>query len=81
MDRGEESFCQCEDGEGNGSRQRQTLVTRGGVLLAVIQAFSDSYHESAQGDRREGVVLHQLVDRREVGLEIVGDHSVPSHAM
>jgi len=55
-DRGEESFYQLEDGEGNGSRQRNTLGTRGGVLLAVVQAFSDSYHESTQGDRWEGVV-------------------------
>jgi hypothetical protein len=77
LDRGEESFRQREDCEGNGSRQRQTLGTRGGVLLAVVQAFSDSSHERAQGDRWEGVIQHQRVDRREVGLETIGGHRAP----
>jgi len=56
VDRGDESFCQREHGEGNGSRERQPLGTKGGGLLAGVQAFSDSCYERAQGDRCEGVV-------------------------
>ena len=72
VDSGEKSVCQRKNDEGNGSWQRQTLGTRGGVLLVVVQTLTDSCHQRAQGDRWEGVIEKQLVYRRELGLETIG---------
>ena len=47
VDSGRESIYQCEDGEGNGIRQRETLGTRSGVLLVVVQTSAHPRHERA----------------------------------
>ncbi len=42
VDNGEEFLGQIEDGEGNGSRQRQTLWKWGGVFMAVCKPLAHS---------------------------------------
>ena len=58
VDGEEESFCQREDGEGDGRLQRHALRARLGALLAVREASANSRHDGTEGDWGERVVHH-----------------------